>query len=438
MSNFIFLSPVRGITIENLKLTVRFSSENLIKSEWIFRIILKTSEIENIDKNFYLYLLLKKAQEEKVTIEKILDTEFHNQLKNEQYLEYCGRSFSILDRDANELTIHEKYEIPHLRKKTVILPTDISVKKESPHSPNLAGLALEKCAYITEEDTGVKIQWKETGLQPNKRYLMQFVLVLNNFIPLDVLRSMEEPGSGWSLAIDIHNKAIHTEVFSEVSLWLCNINSLELWMSMPHRHLILDSSPRYKALYWVGPYDKDKMEEFEKKFEGLKKTKEFKNPVGDIWLKIVQDGYGSDPPSNIEEEFTIIGFSPWIGSKLQDVAKKFEEKARNLVRNEQLNNEIKEINKSINKQKADIEKTYISYKDVIPAWGLLATMITFSLTFILVVIQELFNTTIIVPEIRQMTLKDVVLIGFVIGMAAILSYHLLKFIWKTLTSIIKR
>jgi hypothetical protein len=196
---------------------------------------------------------------------------------------------------------------------------------------------------------------------------------------------MEDPGSGWALGINLHNRAEDEQIFSRMITRIPDIKSLELWLSMPHRHLILDSSPRYQALYWFSPWDKERTEMLQTKYESLKRSKEFTNVVGDVWIKILLENHSE--MGRIENEFTIIGFSPWIGNRFQKVASELEDQVRDLVR-------IKDLEEILQKQEADIEKKYISYKDSIIAWGLFASLLTVTLTAIVLIVRELAGVSI--------------------------------------------
>ena len=125
MSNFVFLSAVPNLVIENLKLTVKFTASDLTKSNWIFRIILKTPDEKNIGKgSIPLYLLIKQTIKENITVDKIIDTEQHRMLKTKEYLEYLGRAFTM-GEDPHILKIDKEYDIESLRNKSVIIAENI-------------------------------------------------------------------------------------------------------------------------------------------------------------------------------------------------------------------------------------------------------------------------------------------------------------------------
>lgn len=431
MSNFIFLSSMPGLVIENLKLTVKFTSPDLTKSDWIFRIITRTPDEKHVHrKPTFLYLLIKQTTKEGITVDRVIQREQHKLLTDKGYLEYLGKAF-VLGEDPSILTIHEKYEIETLRNKSVINPENIRVLVEIPPKSRLDKENLRKSSVLTEKDIGFRICLNGQELEGNKLYIVQFTLVLNNFIPRDTLQIMKEPGSGWSLGINLDNRVEHTETFLSLSEWICDIKSFELWVGMPHRHMLLDSSPKYSALYSFGPWDADKMKEFRTQHEALQKTREFESTVGDIWLKIVEDAHASgQEKQRVEGVFTIIGFSPWIGEAFQDVAKELEEKTRNFVRKGEFQMEFEKVKKAIHDQDSEIEKRYISYKDAFQAWGLFAAILTVVLTVIVLVIKDISGVTVVVPEVRQLTLKEVVEMGTVIGAASLVFYHMAQFILK--------
>jgi hypothetical protein len=431
MSNFIFLSSMPGLIIENLKLTAKFTSPDLTKSDWIFRVIVRTPDEKHIHKKpTFLYLLIKQTIKEDITVDRIIDTEQHKLLRDTGYLEYLGKAF-VLGEEPGILKIHEKYEIEALRNEWMINPEDVKVSVEIPPKSSLNEENLGKSSVLTEKDIGFRICLNNQELEGNKLYVVQFTLVLNNFIPQDTLQTMKERGSGWSLGINLDNRFEHTETFLSLSKWICDIKSFELWVGMPHRHMILDSSPKYSALYSFGPWDTDRMKEFETRYEALQKTKEFESTVGDIWLKIVEDVHGDEQERRrVEGVFTIIGFSPWIGEAFQEVAKELEEKTRNFVRKGELQTELQKVEKALYDRDLEIEKRYISYKDAFQAWGLFAAMLTVVLTVIVLVIKDISGVTIVVPEIRQLTLREAVEMGAVIGVVSVVFYHIILFILK--------
>ena len=57
-------------------------------------------------------------------------------------------------------------------------------------------------------------------------------------------------------------------------------------------------------------------------------------------------------------------------------------------------------------------------------------MLTVVLTVIVLVVKDIAGITIVVPEIRQLTLKEAVEIGAVIGVMSVVFYHLTRFILK--------
>jgi len=207
-----------------------------------------------------------------------------------------------------------------------------------------------------------------------------------------------------------------------------------LWIGIPHRHLILDSSPRYKALYSLSHWDTDQFKAFERVHEALQRTKEFSHVPGDIWVKIIENSYDflekKENNGKIEEKFSLIGYSPWIGSEFQDIANKVEEKAKDLVMKNEMEEKIQQINNKINIQGSNNEKTYISYKDAITSWGLFATMLTLVLTILMIFIRDLTGAPIKIPGEKFLTLKEVILLGVIAGSAMIVIYHMGIFILK--------
>lgn len=252
---------------------------------------------------------------------------------------------------------------------------------------------------------------------------------------------MNEPGSGWSFGINIHYTPEHSKLFSEISRWLCQIKSLELWIGIPHRHLILDSSPRYEALYSLSYWDTDQFKAFERVHEALQRTKEFSHVPGDIWVKIVENSNFLEEKENntkIEEKFSLIGYSPWIGSEFQDIANKVEEKAKDLVMKNEMDEKIQQINNRIDIQESNNEKTYISYKDAITSWGLFATMLTLVLTVLMIFIRELIGEPIEISEGKFLTMKEIIILGAIAGSAMIVVYQLGIFTLKRLGIIKKK
>lgn len=428
MSNFIFLSSEPKLTVENLKLTVRFKRDDITRSEWVLRIIVRAPKQEVTDRKLVFYLLIKQAKEEEIRIEDIVSSESHNLLKDSEYLEYMGRSFKVIDEPPHKLETHENYEFEYLRQEKLIFPGEIEIKEENPLDFEIDGKSLRKIGSINNKDIGLRIYCPKTELIKGELYILQFRLVLKDFIPPEVFRSMEDPGSAWALGINLHNRAENEEIFSKMPNQIPEIRSLELWVSMPHRHLILDSSPRYKALYWFSPWDKEKMEELQNRYESLKKSKEFMNVVGDVWVKIVQDNHNE--PEGIENEFTIIGFSPWIGSKLQKVAVDLDKLAKDLVKKD----EMMEMEKKLQKQEEHIEKTYISYRDTVFVWGFLASMLTVTLTFIVLAVRELAGVSVPIksadiPGVGIETPPVDLTLGVMIGFAVLCSMTIIAFVY---------
>ena len=423
MPNFIFFSSIPGSTIENLKLTVRFKSDNLAESSWIFRIIMKTPNQEDvIDKQLIIYLLIKQALEEEIRIRRIAVDESHSLLRESEYLEYLGRSFKIIDKSPYKLEIDENYDIRCLRQKKLILPEKIEFKLEKILDSDISRKILRKTIISHRKDTGLKICFPEVELRRNELYIFQFELVLENFIPLDVLHSMEDPGSGRALGINLHNRTQDDEIFSKMSTQIPDIKSLELWVCMPHRHLILSSSPKYKDLYWFGPWEKERLEKLQRKYESLERVKEFMETVGDVWVKIVLDNH--DMPRGIEDQITITGFSPWVGGRFQEAARELETKARNLVKKNEL--ELK-----LEKLEDEIERSYVSYKEAFSTWGLFATFFAVLLTIVVLITQNLAGVS-IVTEKRGFTLGEMIKFAVLFSLILIAVNYGVRFALKRL------
>lgn len=217
MSNIIFLSSISEVTIENLKLTTQLTARDLNLSEWVFRLIIKAPNIEKIKKKgFSLYLLLKLDRGDKIKIGKIVGKEQHNLLKDRQYLEYLGRSLEPTE-NVHILRLHEEYEFKFLRNEEVILPNQIEVRIEDPRNFSFHTGTLRSSLNIDKNDIGVKIDIPKQQIEGNTIYVIQFALVLEGFIPQDVIKVMNEPGSGWSFGINIHYTPEHSKLFSEIS-----------------------------------------------------------------------------------------------------------------------------------------------------------------------------------------------------------------------------
>ena len=132
-----------------------------------------------------------------------------------------------------------------------------------------------------------------------------------------------------------------------------------------------------------------------------------------------------DEPKRVEDEFTIIGFSPWVGSELLNVARDLEFKLRNLVKKD----EMKDI---IEKQKEDFEKNYISYKGALGAWGLIAALLTVALTVIMLIIRDLLGVVMVIEGVRQFTLKEIMEVSTLAGITIYVVSSGVRFVSKRL------
>jgi transcriptional regulator with GAF, ATPase, and Fis domain len=132
----------------------------------------------------------------------------------------------------------------------------------------------------------------------------------------------------------------------------------------------------------------------------------------------------------IDSDFDIrnlefINFLSLIDSELQKNTREIENKIKDLVKKE-------EMEESIENLKDDIEKEYISYRGALGAWGLIAAILTVALTAMMLLIRDLTGTTMYIEGLRQFTLEDIIKVSILAGITIYVVSFVMQFISKRL------
>ncbi len=384
MANFFFLS-FDNLIINHVKISIKFDKFNLGKARMSLRFILTSSEIHNDSK---LYLLIKN-NENPVTLKEI-SSDYNKHLSTEEFRQVAGAYGLEPKRDLEHsaiFTIEKFPENKKIQKRTAIHPKEITCERvEYRDTPK----QLEN--EISKRDILLRIRVKditkilqEASIDPKKPYvwIFQFRFFLEHFIPEEALECWRSSSTSWSVDFDIHKQRGFENLVKslEEKKVLRYPDSLELWVTIPHLHQLVGSSPVYEKAFRL------KSEDIAYKTE-KQQIGEFETQKGDYAVKIM---------NKMKKfiEFSIICASPFLqGEQPQELREKIESLR------EDFKIDIKSLRDYFKESLRDTTEKFVTWKELITPLTLLVTLLSLivSSTVALVIRMGGYNENIIAPS----------------------------------------
>lgn len=320
MPNFFFFSFQDDLTIQYVKVTVKFDNLREGKARFSFKIWLSK---KTTGKPPELYLFL--SNRERATRLERIDENYNQYLKEEAFRQAAGIEDTTIGKEQKNYLLRKitKFdEDRNLVGKTILHPMRINVERVR---PNVLPKEVIKC--VMNNDVLLKINpviGKEAGQtempSPDESLIeFQFRLILGDFLEQEALDSWKSSSEPWSVNIDIHKERNFKDIHEAFGDYLRYPMYLDLWINIPHGHLFVASSPVYKNAIKLKKEDIG-YKTYEKE-EGITRRiyEQFETETGDYSVKIANsDG---EP-----REFSIVCTSPFLpGETPHELRKDLEE-----------------------------------------------------------------------------------------------------------------
>lgn len=345
MPNLFFFSLQNDLEIKYAKISVKFDNSEEGKARFSFKLWLKK---ENLGETPELYLLVNN-KEIPVALENI-DEQYNKRLKEEDFRKAAGIDDTKKEKEHEEFTIEvikEFEEDNNLVNKKIIHPKTMSVTKTFPtilpeemsihierHRDlllNIKPLYFEKIKGVEDTLAGALIEF-------------QFRIFFRDFTTPEILSSWKSSSEPWSVDIDIHKKRNFKDIFHYFKDVLKYPKNLDLWITIPHDHLFIASSPAHSSAIKLKKedilYKTHEINDYEEHSREKEFYKKFETKEGDYSVKISSN-------DGKPEEFSIICMSPFLPGekphelkesiskfmkKTEDVEKEFKKESEKFVK----------------------------------------------------------------------------------------------------------
>jgi hypothetical protein len=372
LPNFFFLSFNDKEVIEHSKISIKFDNFDKGRARISIRNTLKLLD----DSHLELYFLIKN-DENPVTLEDI-KPEYNEYLEKSDFLYIAGFYGLKKEKTLENCSIFKMIEFPEnsdLVNFTWIHPREITCQQV--RSRDLGDLPQPLANLLSEKDILIKISADNFSKIVNevsqsvKRsvcFFFQFRVFLGNFVSGENLEYWKSSNKSWSIDFDLHKERGYEHFVHKLRQMaiLKYPRLVELWLTIPHSHFFVASSPVYENAIRL------KQEDIEYK-TNWKEVGEFETREGDYAVRIMNK-------TGSFVEFSIICVSPFRhGEDPQELRRKIED--------------LKEYVKSSIKAAED---RFITWKEVATPLILMVTLLSLvvSVTVALSVRMEGYNETI--------------------------------------------